>query len=155
MKNEMIVVLDFGSQYNQLIARRIRELGVYSELRSHKITAAEITALGNVKGIVLSGGPNSVYDETSFRPDPAIFDLGIPVMGICYGMQYMAHHYGGKVDGAHSREYGRKEIEIINPTPLCKDLPEQQVVWMSHGDHVVEVPEGFSIDAQTDTTPIV
>ncbi|MGL4972815.1 MAG: glutamine-hydrolyzing GMP synthase [Culicoidibacterales bacterium] len=155
MKNEMIVVLDFGSQYNQLIARRIRELGVYSELRSHKMTAEEIKNLGNVKGIVLSGGPNSVYDESSFRPDPAIFDLGIPVMGICYGMQYMAHHFGGKVEGAHSREYGRKEIEIINPTPLCKDLPEQQVVWMSHGDHVVEVPAGFSIDAQTDTTPIV
>lgn len=102
----MILVLDFGSQYNQLITRRIREFGVYSELHSHKMTVEEIKEL-NPSGIILSGGPNSVYGEHSFRCDEGLFELGIPVLGICYGMQLMTHHFKGKVERANEREYGK------------------------------------------------
>ena len=105
-KQEMIVVLDFGSQYNQLITRRIRELGVYSELHPHTITAEEIKKL-NPKGIIFSGGPNSVYDENSFRCDENIFEMGLPILGICYGMQLMTLYYDGKVEKAKNREYGK------------------------------------------------
>lgn len=105
--NEMILVLDFGSQYNQLITRRIREFGVYSELHPHTLTAEEIKEM-NPKGIILSGGPNSVYDENSFRCDEKIFELDIPVLGICYGMQLMTHYLGGKVEAASQREYGKQ-----------------------------------------------
>lgn len=150
---EMIVVLDFGSQYNQLITRRIREFGVYSELHPHTITAEEIKNL-NAKGIIFSGGPNSVYDENSFRCDEAIFELGIPVLGICYGMQLMTLHFGGKVEKAKHREYGKANIEVKNSSLLFRDLPSQQVVWMSHGDLVVETPSGFSIDATSPSCPI-
>jgi GMP synthase (glutamine-hydrolysing) len=150
---ETVVVLDFGSQYNQLITRRIRELGVYSELHPHTITAEEIKKM-NPSGIVFSGGPNSVYDENSFRCDEAIFDLGIPILGICYGMQLMTLHFGGKVDKAKHREYGKANIDVKNSSPLFRDLPETQVVWMSHGDLVVETPEGFSIDATSTSCPI-
>jgi GMP synthase (glutamine-hydrolysing) len=149
----MIVVLDFGSQYNQLITRRIREFGVYSELHPHTITAEEIKNL-NAKGIIFSGGPNSVYDENSFRCDPAIFDLGIPILGICYGMQLMTLHYGGKVEKAKHREYGKAMIETKESSMLFRDLPKEQLVWMSHGDLVVETPEGFSIDAESPSCPI-
>jgi GMP synthase (glutamine-hydrolysing) len=150
---EMIVVLDFGSQYNQLITRRIREFGVYSELHPHTITAEEIKNL-NAKGIIFSGGPNSVYDEHSFRCDPAIFDLGIPILGICYGMQLMTLHYGGTVEKAKHREYGKATIEAKESSMLFRDLPTQQVVWMSHGDLVVEAPEGFIVDAVSSSCPI-
>ena len=107
---EMILVLDFGSQYNQLITRRIREFGVYSELHPHTISVEEIKKI-NPKGIILSGGPNSVYDEKSFRCDERLFDLGIPVMGICYGMQLMTVHFGGKVEPASQREYGKATLK--------------------------------------------
>jgi GMP synthase (glutamine-hydrolysing) len=150
---EMIVVLDFGSQYNQLITRRIREFGVYSELHPHTITADEIKKM-NAKGIIFSGGPNSVYDENSFRCDEAIFELGIPVLGICYGMQLMTLHFGGKVEKAKHREYGKANIDVKNASLLFRDLPQQQVVWMSHGDLVVETPNGFSIDATSPSCPI-
>jgi GMP synthase (glutamine-hydrolysing) len=150
---ETVVVLDFGSQYNQLITRRIRELGVYSELHPHTITAEEIKQM-NPSGIVFSGGPNSVYDENSFRCDEAIFELGIPILGICYGMQLMTLHFGGKVDKAKHREYGKANIDVKNSSPLFRDLPETQVVWMSHGDLVVETPEGFSVDATSTSCPI-
>ncbi|MCU9615345.1 glutamine-hydrolyzing GMP synthase [Caldibacillus lycopersici] len=150
---DKIIVLDFGSQYNQLITRRIREFGVYSELHPHTITAEEIKAM-NVKGIVFSGGPNSVYDENAFHCDENIFSLGLPILGICYGMQLMAQHFGGKVEKAATREYGKAEITVSPEKVLFNGLPEQQVVWMSHGDLVVEVPEGFSVDAVTPTCPI-
>ncbi|KYC89562.1 GMP synthase [Heyndrickxia sporothermodurans] len=150
---EMIVVLDFGSQYNQLITRRIREFGVYSELHPHTITVDEIKKM-NPKGIIFSGGPNSVYDENSFRCDEAIFDLGIPVFGICYGMQLMTKHFGGKVEPATHREYGKAKINVQPSAGLFKDLPNEQVVWMSHGDLVTETPEGFAVDAVSPSCPI-
>ncbi|AUJ25279.1 glutamine-hydrolyzing GMP synthase [Virgibacillus dokdonensis] len=151
--NEMILVLDFGSQYNQLITRRIREFGVYSELHSHKLTAQEIKEI-NPTGIILSGGPHSVYDENSFRCDPAIFDLGIPVLGICYGMQLMALHFDGKVEKAKNREYGKAEMDIQGEPTLFAGTPKQQTVWMSHGDKVVEAPASFQVDATSPSTPI-
>lgn len=150
---EKIIVLDFGSQYNQLITRRIREFGVFSELHPHTITAEEILAM-NPKGIILSGGPNSVYDENSFRCDERIFDLGLPILGICYGMQLMTVHFGGKVEQAKHREYGKAEIKVEIQNRLFSELPEEQVVWMSHGDLVTGVPEGFSVNATSQSCPI-
>jgi GMP synthase (glutamine-hydrolysing) len=150
---EVIVVLDFGSQYNQLITRRIREFGVYSELHPHTITAEEIKGM-NAKGIIFSGGPNSAYEENSFRCDEAIFELGLPILGICYGMQLMTMHFGGTVEKANHREYGKASIDVKNSSLLFRDIPEQQVVWMSHGDLVVETPKGFSVDATSPSCPI-
>lgn len=150
---EKIVVLDFGSQYNQLITRRIREFGVYSELHPHTITAEEIKGM-NAKGIIFSGGPNSVYDDNSFRVDEAIFELGLPILGICYGMQLMTVHFNGKVEAAKQREYGKASIQVQNETRLFKGLPQEQVVWMSHGDLVVEAPKGFTVDATSPSCPI-
>ncbi|MFC0274558.1 glutamine-hydrolyzing GMP synthase [Metabacillus herbersteinensis] len=149
---EMVIVLDFGSQYNQLITRRIREFGVYSELHPHTLTAEEIKKI-NPKGIILSGGPNSVYGENAFSCDEQIFDLGIPVLGICYGMQLMTHLLGGKVEPASHREYGKATINSTDNASLFADLPQQQVVWMSHGDLVVQVPDGFKVDATSVSCP--
>lgn len=150
---EMIVVLDFGSQYNQLITRRIREFGVYSELHPHTITAEEIKKM-NPKGIIFSGGPNSVYDENSLRCDESIFELGLPILGICYGMQLMTTHFEGVVEPAKNREYGKAVLTIENQTKLFSDLPMEQIVWMSHGDLVVEAPKGFTVDATNPSCPI-
>ncbi|GGG30717.1 GMP synthase [glutamine-hydrolyzing] [Lysinibacillus alkalisoli] len=152
-EQEKIVVLDFGSQYNQLITRRIREFGVFSELHAHTTTAEEIKAM-NAKGIIFSGGPNSVYGEGAFHIDPAIFELGLPILGICYGMQLMAHHYDGKVEGSEKREYGKADIHVTATNKIFADLPTDQVVWMSHGDHVTEVPAGFEITATSPSCPI-
>jgi GMP synthase (glutamine-hydrolysing) len=150
---EMIVVLDFGSQYNQLITRRIREFGVYSELHPHTVTLEEIQEI-NPTGIIFSGGPNSVYGEDSFRCDERIFDLDIPILGICYGMQLMTMHFGGKVERAKHREYGKAAINIEKQSKLFSNLPEEQVVWMSHGDLVVEAPAGFEVNATNPSCPI-
>ncbi|MCA1066559.1 glutamine-hydrolyzing GMP synthase [Rossellomorea sp. AcN35-11] len=150
---EMIVVLDFGSQYNQLITRRIREFGVYSELHPHTVTLEEIKEL-NPTGIIFSGGPNSVYGEDAFRCDERIFDLDIPILGICYGMQLMTMHFGGKVERAKHREYGKAAITIEKQSKLFSNLPEEQVVWMSHGDLVVEAPAGFEVNATNPSCPI-
>lgn len=151
--NEIIVVLDFGGQYNQLIARRIRDLGVYSELLPYNTPVDKIREM-NPRGIVFSGGPASVYGENAPHVDPAIYDLQIPIMGICYGMQLMAHQMKGKVERANRREYGKSEIEFTPSASLVKGLDAKQVVWMSHGDHVVELPEGFMCDASTDHAPV-
>ena len=153
INQEMIIVLDFGSQYNQLITRRIREFGVYSELHPHTITAEEIKKI-NPKGIIFSGGPNSVYDENAFKCDEAIFELGLPIFGICYGMQLMTQHFNGKVEPATHREYGKAAIQVQNDSKLFAELPAEQVVWMSHGDLVVEAPAGFTIDATSASCPI-
>lgn len=150
---EKIIVLDFGSQYNQLITRRIREFGVYSELLSHRLTAKEIQEM-KPKGIIFSGGPNSVYDENAFHIDPEIFELGIPILGICYGMQLMAHNLGGKVESAESKEYGQAFIEVSDDAVLFQDTPKTQQVWMSHGDLVTEVPAGFEVVATSENCPI-
>ncbi len=144
---DKIVVLDFGSQYNQLIARRIREMGVFSELKAHD---SEIDYYKNdpeIRGIVFSGGPNSVYETGALLVDPEIYELGIPVLGICYGMQLMAHQLGGEVKSGKIREYGKSDIEIKHFNPMCDGLPSTQAVWMSHGDEVHRVPVGFTQDA--------
>lgn len=151
--NEMILVLDFGSQYNQLITRRIREFGVYSGLHSHRMTAEDIKRI-NPKGIILSGGPNSVYGENSFRCDEEIFELGIPILGICYGMQLMTHHFGGKVERSNEREYGKATIQLQNDPKLFGQLPKEQGVWMSHSDKVIEPPVGFTVDAINPSCPV-
>ncbi|KRM93191.1 bifunctional GMP synthase glutamine amidotransferase protein [Lentilactobacillus senioris DSM 24302 = JCM 17472] len=151
---DKILVLDFGSQYNQLITRRIRDLGVYSELKSHKMSATEIKAMAP-KGIIFSGGPNSVYDDGAFHIDPEIFNLGIPILGICYGMQLMAYDLGGKVEKADNSEYGHATIKITNDDArLFEGLPREQTVWMSHGDLVTSVPEGFESVATSESCPI-
>jgi GMP synthase (glutamine-hydrolysing) len=147
---DKIVVLDFGSQYNQLIARRIREMGVFSELKPHTITIDTLKQDPEIKGIVFSGGPNSVYDKEGLLVDPAIYDLGLPILGICYGMQLMAYQLGGKVEPGHTREYGKNIVDINLPNQLSKGLPIHQQVWMSHGDHVAELPQGFVANAQSE-----
>ena len=151
---EKIIVLDYGSQYNQLITRRIREFGVFSELMSHRITAEEVKAM-NPKGIILSGGPNSVYDEGAFSIDPKIFELGIPVLGICYGMQLITYNLGGKVEPAKNREYGQATLEVTSDDAvLFAGTPKEQTVWMSHGDLVTQVPEGFERVGTSKDCPI-
>ncbi|RAL22014.1 glutamine-hydrolyzing GMP synthase [Thermoflavimicrobium daqui] len=150
---ERVVVLDFGGQYNQLIARRIRDLGVFSELLPHNITAEELKKMAP-KGIVFSGGPNSVYDEKSPKCDPSIFELDIPILGICYGMQLIAAHFGAKVDRAEKREYGKADLEVISDSVLYKEMDRKQTVWMSHTDVVVAPPEGFQIDGKTHSAPV-
>ncbi|MBC2673655.1 glutamine-hydrolyzing GMP synthase [Listeria booriae] len=152
-EQEKIIVLDFGSQYNQLITRRIREFGVYSELHPHTITVEEMKAL-NPTGIIFSGGPNSVYDEGAFRCDEDLFEMGIPILGICYGMQLMTNHFAGKVEPAKDREYGKASINVEKPSRLFAGLPTDQVVWMSHGDLVVAEPAGFEVTATSASCPI-
>lgn len=153
MEHDTIIVLDYGSQYNQLIARRIREFGVFSELKPHTITVEEINDIKNLKGIILSGGPNSVYDDNALSIDERIFDLNIPVLGICYGMQLMVKTLGGEIEGADHREYGKAAIDILSNSKLFTELPATQDVWMSHGDQVVSIPSGFQIDAKSSTCP--
>ncbi|CAM4421287.1 GMP synthase (glutamine-hydrolyzing) [Paenibacillus endophyticus] len=152
-QNEIIVVLDFGGQYNQLIARRIRDLGVYSELLPYNTSVERIREL-QPKGIVFSGGPASVYEGNSPMVDPAIYDLNIPIFGICYGMQLMSHQLEGKVERAGKREYGKAEVEFIDGSEIGFGLDKVQTVWMSHGDHVVELPAGFEVDASTEHAPV-
>ncbi|MCI9312599.1 MAG: glutamine-hydrolyzing GMP synthase [Erysipelotrichaceae bacterium] len=148
---DKIIVLDFGSQYNQLIARRIREFHVYSELHPHTLSLDEILALQDVKGIIFSGGPNSVYDEGAMKCDPAIFTAGIPILGICYGMQMTHYMNGGSVKSCEAKEYGRTMIHVEGDCPLFKGLPKDQIVWMSHGDQVECLAPGFERIASSDT----
>lgn len=152
--SDKIIVLDFGSQYNQLIVRRIRELGVYSELLKHDTPLETILEKKDVKGIIFSGGPNSIYAKDAPKCDPAIYESGIPLLGICYGMQMVMEFFGGVVSRAESREYGRAEIDVKIPDPMFEGLPEKQQVWMSHGDQVEKAAEGFEISASTSTCPV-
>lgn len=152
-EQKKIVVLDFGSQYNQLITRRIREIGVYSELHPHTVTAEEIKDM-NATGIIFSGGPNSVYDKDAFSIDEAIFEMGLPILGICYGMQLMALHLKGNVEKSQNREYGKAELKLTKESKIFKDLPEEQIVWMSHGDLVTAAPPGFDVIGTSAGCPI-
>lgn len=146
---DKIIVLDFGSQYNQLIARRIREMGVYSALLTHTIKASEIKAMEGIKGIVFSGGPKSVYDDDAFKVDEEIFNLGLPILGICYGMQLTAKYFKGEILSSPKREYGKMNILIEDKSLLFKDLSDEEEVWMSHGDHVAKIPQGFKLLAKS------
>ncbi len=148
----MIAILDFGSQYSELIARRIRETQVYSEVLPYN-TSAEKLLQSNIKGIILSGGPSSVYDEGAPQCDPKIFDLDIPVLGVCYGMQLMAKQLGGNVERADRGEYGKAELQIDDPIDLLINVDTGITMWMSHGDSVVDLPKGFEVIAHTANTP--
>ncbi|MBW4465983.1 MAG: glutamine-hydrolyzing GMP synthase [Pegethrix bostrychoides GSE-TBD4-15B] len=148
----MIAILDFGSQYSELIARRIRETQVYSEVLSYRTTAEQLRQL-SPKGIILSGGPNSVYDENAPHCDPEIWDLGIPVLGVCYGMQVMVQQLGGGVERAERGEYGKAALLVDDPDSLFAEVVNGITMWMSHGDSVTHLPEGFKLLAHTENTP--
>ncbi len=152
MKHQGIVILDFGSQYTQLIARRIRESNIYSEILPFNASIEEIMN-HNPKGIIFSGGPASVYEPDAPRPNPEVFELGLPILGICYGLQLITDYFGGKVIKAERHEYGRAELEILNHEDLFKDIPNNIHVWMSHGDRVLELPDGFEPIARTYNAP--
>lgn len=151
--NEIVVVLDFGGQYNQLIARRVRDLGVYSELMPYHTPVEKIKRL-NPKGIIFSGGPASVYAEGAPLVDPAVYELGIPILGICYGMQMMTHQLNGKVERANVREYGKAQLKTMNESLFYDGLDQEQTVWMSHSDKVIELPPGFQQDATNEACPV-
>ncbi|MCU1443012.1 MAG: synthase (glutamine-hydrolyzing) [Cryobacterium sp.] len=149
-----VLVVDFGAQYAQLIARRVREASVYSEIVPHSVTAAEVVAKNPI-GIVLSGGPSSVYTDGAPQFDPAIFDLGVPVLGICYGFQVMATALGGEVARTGAREYGSTPVTVTDGVnALLAGQPSEQTVWMSHGDSVSKAPDGFDVLASTESTPV-
>lgn len=153
MNKELIIVLDFGGQYNQLIARRVRECNVYCEVHPHTLSLDEIRNM-NPKGIIFTGGPNSAYLADSPSCDKAIFDMGIPILGICYGSQVMAHLLGGKVASAPVSEYGRTEVDIDKKSLLFRDVSEQTVCWMSHTDYIAEAPGDFLVTAHTPVCPV-
>ncbi len=153
MQHEKVLVLDFGGQYNQLIARRVRDLKVYCDLKPCDMTVEEIREYAPI-GIIFTGGPNSVYDPASPHVDPAVFTLGIPVLGICYGCQLIAYTLGGKVEHAAASEYGRRTFTFRKASPLSAGVPETSVCWMSHTDHVTQVPAGFDVLAETESCPV-
>ena len=151
--HEMVLVVDFGGQYNQLIARRVRDCHVYCEVVPYN-KALDAVKEKKPKGIIFTGGPNSVYAEGAPQIDPAIFEQGIPILGLCYGMQIMAHTLGGKVEAAEKREFGKTVTHFDHTAPVFKQLPEESVTWMSHVDYVAQMPEGFTKIAHTDDCPI-
>ncbi len=153
MYKERILVLDFGSQYTQLIARRVRESKVYSEIFPYNAPIQKIERF-NPRGIILSGGPSSVYDSRAPIPDFQIFELGVPILGICYGMQLMAHYLGGRVARATHREYGMAELTIDDKRDIFRGIPEKTTVWMSHGDRIERCPSRFQSIAHTDNSPV-
>ncbi|MDX4035957.1 glutamine-hydrolyzing GMP synthase [Aliarcobacter skirrowii] len=152
MKHVPIVVLDFGSQYTQIIARKLRENGVYSEIVPYNEAIEDIMAR-TPKGLILSGGPASVYAADAYHPDSTIFDLGLPILGICYGMQLITQYFGGSVVRANSQEYGKAKLELIGENPIFTDTPNEQIVWMSHGDKVESIPAGFEKIAISENSP--
>ncbi len=150
---EKVLILDFGSQYTQLIARRVRELGVYSEIQPYHYPVSAIERDGSVRAIILSGGPASVYAENAPRAEQHLFQLNLPVLGICYGLQHLVDAFGGRVAPARSREFGRAELLWDKPDPLLAGLNRPSVVWMSHGDRVEQLPESFVPVAYTSNSP--
>ena len=153
MSHQTIIVLDFGSQYTQLIARRLRELSVYSEIWAPDVPAEKIRAR-RPAGIILSGGPKSVSDAGAPKCDAAVFGIGIPVLGICYGMQLMADSLGGTVAPARQREFGHALVTVTDPAPLFAGVPAEIRVWASHGDFVAAAPPGFSVVATSANAPV-
>lgn len=150
---DKVLILDFGSQFTQLITRRIRELNVYSEIHPFYVSIDFIKNF-NPKAIILSGGPSSVYEEDAPKVDKELFELGVPILGICYGMQIIVYSMGGKVEGAEKREYGKAEIEITNHESIFKSFGKSNIVWMSHGDSIKSIPEGFELIAKTPNTEL-
>jgi len=153
MKKELILVIDFGGQYNQLIARRVRECNVYCEVHPYTLSVAEIKEM-NPKGIIFTGGPNSVYGEDSPLCDKALFEAGIPIFGICYGSQLMAHMLGGKVATAPVSEYGKTKVDVNVESKIFKGVSSSTICWMSHTDYIEKAPEGFKIVANTPVCPV-
>ena len=151
MKQDLILVLDFGSQYTQLIARRLREAGFYSEILPFNANL-ELIKEKSPKGIILSGGPASVYAENAYFCDKGVFDLNVPILGICYGMQLIAHHFGANVAAAKHKEYGKASISVEKESVLFKNLPQSQIVWMSHSDKVESLPQGFNVLAKSENS---
>ncbi|GAM67149.1 GMP synthase [Vibrio sp. JCM 19236] len=158
--DQRILILDFGSQYTQLVARRVREIGVYCELWSWDVEEADIREF-NPDGIILSGGPESVTEANSPRAPQYVFDSGVPVLGVCYGMQTMAEQLGGKVAGSDEREFGYAQVKVVEESSIFHNIEDAIAedgnalldVWMSHGDKVVEIPADFTKIAETDTCP--
>ena len=153
MAEEMILVLDFGGQYKQLIARRVRENHVYCEIHPYTMPIEKIKEM-NPKGIILTGGPDSVYLEDSLSYDPQLFELGIPVLGICYGAQLMAYLLKGDVQTAPTSEYGSTNVTLENTSKLLGDWKKESITWMSHTDYIARVPEGFHVTATTPVCPV-
>lgn len=153
MNQEKVIVIDFGGQYNQLVARRVRECNVYCEIYSYKTDIEQIKAM-NPKGIILTGGPNSCYEENSPSCTKELFELGVPVLGLCYGAQLMMHVLGGKVEKAPVREYGKTEVFVENKSPLFTDVESTTICWMSHFDYISKVAPGFDIVAHTADCPV-
>ena len=143
MKKELVLVIDFGGQYNQLVARRVRECNVYCEIYSYKTDLNKIREM-NPKGIILTGGPSSCYEEGAATCSPELFELGVPVLGLCYGAQLMNHVLGGKVERADAREYGKTEIEVDNTSALMQGVSTNTICWMSHFDYISEMASGFT-----------
>ncbi len=151
--HDLVLVVDFGAQYAQLIARRVREASVYSEIVPHTMSVADLLAK-SPQAIILSGGPSSVYEAGAPAIDPALFEAGVPIFGMCYGFQLMAQHLGGEVAQTGAREYGRTPVNVTTPGVLLAELPTQHSVWMSHGDSVASAPAGFTVLASTEATPV-
>ena len=153
MKRETVIVIDFGGQYNQLVARRVRECNVYCEIYSYKTDITQIKAM-NPKGIILTGGPNSCYEEGAPTYTKELFELGIPVLGLCYGAQLMMHILGGKVERASVREYGKTEVMVETSSPLFANVSRSTTCWMSHFDYISKIAPGFEITAHTEDCPV-
>ena len=152
MQHERVLVLDFGGQYNQLIARRVRDLGVYCDLKPCDMSAEAIKQYAPI-GIIFTGGPNSVYGDKAPRVPKEIFELGIPIFGICYGAQLIAFTLGGRVENAETSEYGKREFTFVKDSPISSGVPATSVCWMSHTDRVTGLPDGFETLASTDSCP--
>ena len=153
MEKELVVVIDFGGQYNQLVARRVRECNVYCEIYSYKTDLNKIKAM-NPKGIILTGGPASCYEPGAATCSEDLFKLGIPVLGLCYGAQLMTHVLGGKVERAAVREYGKTEVKVDRSSKLFSDVSENTICWMSHNDYIEQAAPGFEIVAHTPNCPV-
>jgi len=151
-KQVPILVLDFGSQYTQLIARKLRESGVYTEVVPYRERIEDIKAR-NPQGIILSGGPASVYAEDAYKPDEGVWDLGLPILGICYGMQLITQHFGGSVIPADHHEYGKAKLKVENDSSIFKDISDDSIVWMSHGDRAEQIPDGFEVIGTSENSP--